>query len=503
MVRSSLALAALVASTLANSAQGWQRRSKWHPKLKSFASYIHHFVYDVDKDGGISGVLEVEVEIKYQTNQLLAQELTHNEFLEKDDQEEEGDWGEETALIPLDDDAEVHAAENQVEHGFYVVLWDDRPEHWGAIEHRWTDRMTCAERFQNATAAIRVDLDHTTKGSIRYEVREKERPRYFHMALTACLLPGVPKYLRFHMHATNPQHSIEKEFSMDRMGTLWLQLAAFLGFFILAAILSYSAVHQFGEDALKTRPLLVVLLVSILCGALGGLFYFADAVNFCINGIGFRPLAIIGAVCVCLAKVGLALLQLFVARGTDFLSDPAEVSRAFFVHFMAVVYLAVSIGAEVYSRYFQHSSRSNTLYLYASWPGFIVATLNCLLLADILRSSWDLFKRPDIQNSPVVKAFFTRTTIAAVLYFMTLPLMIIMANAMEPWNRRKYVDRAEVISRFVICAILAFVLWPSTVDDVMEQKLRKQRTDVELSDQYDFKNPGGGVALAPPRQIDG
>merc|ERR1712032_597685 len=78
-------------------------------------------------------------------------------------------------------------------------------------------------------------------------------------------------------------------------------------------------------------------------------------------------------------------------------------------------------------------------------------------------------KQPE--HSQAILRFYRATFIGAVLYFVTLPMMCILAVAMDPWNRKKVVSCTELASRFVATAILAWVLRPSRLDTMINARL--------------------------------
>merc|ERR1712129_82108 len=104
----------------------------------------------------------------------------------------------------------------------------------------------------------------------------------------------------------------------------------------------------------------------------------------------------------------------------------------------------------------------------------IVLIMNGLLFVAVVRSTWVLFQ--DSNLSRKVRAFFARTSAVALLYFLALPVMVLLAELFDPWVRSKFVQRAEVASRFVVCALLCYCLWPTQLDVVINAQLQKADT---------------------------
>merc|ERR1712029_1302361 len=64
-----------------------------------------------------------------------------------------------------------------------------------------------------------------------------------------------------------------------------------------------------------------------------------------------------------------------------------------------------------------------------------------------------------------------RTAICATLYFLALPVLVVVACNFAPWVRRKFVECIEIFSRFLVCGLLAYCLWPSRLDHIIDARL--------------------------------
>lgn len=346
--------------------------------------------------------------------------------------------------------------------------------------------MPCQERFENASDVFRAEMS-SGNFSIKVKILEKVRPRWWYFAFVSCegLVPGE---LEYRIHARNWLRGAQSEFSMDEMGSLKLHLATFLCFLGLLCIVSSQAVRRYGSGALRSRPLLLVLLSSMGFSAAGGLCLLISSIRYMRTGVEFRAFDVLGVFLSCLAKVQLSLLQLFLVRGRDCLRSPGDFVRRNFVRCGIVVFVLVSVGCEIQSSYLGDLDYSTTLHFYSSWPGFVVLTLNTLLFLDVCRSSQKMLKQNN--ESQNVRNFFVRTTAAAMLYFAVLPVMTILAHAFAPWVRKKFVDRAEVFSRLLVCSLLSYCLWPSRLDVLINARLEApemREAAVELTEQFAFQ----------------
>merc|ERR1719296_185842 len=285
---------------------------------------------------------------------------------------------------------------------------------------------------------------------------------------------------------------------MDEDGSIALDLFTWLGFLCMFVVVLGFAIKRFGHGALRMRPLLQSLLVAVALSSVGGLFMLIDSLTFARDGVGMREAAVIGATCECLAKVQLGLLQLFVSRGRDFLQSPREFTRRTVVQISVLIFILVAVVSEIYEQYYAHLDWSTTVYFYSSKPGAVVLLLNILLFIDVVRSTRQLFQKGDL--TPQLRQFYLRTAICAGLYFLALPVLVGVAFNLNAWLRRKWVERIEILSRFVVCGLLAYCLWPSRLDHIIDARLSAGAGEGKPSNLASLNEEEMGVSLQPVRE---
>merc|ERR1712187_466474 len=75
---------------------------------------------------------------------------------------------------------------------------------------------------------------------------------------------------------------------------------------------------------------------------------------------------------------------------------------------------------------------------------------------------------------------------ASSVFFLTLPLMTILALTLDPWVRAKYVARAEVASRLAATLILCYCLRPSNLEGMVNARVEQGLDTIgELRDDID------------------
>merc|ERR1719356_1667562 len=124
-----------------------------------------------------------------------------------------------------------------------------------------------------------------------------------------------------------------------------------------------------------------------------------------------------------------------------------------------VLLMTLSAGCEIRAHYF-HDMDTN-FYLYESWPGLLILTLNLGLLGASWLMTWDAYLS---ETSPAIRSYYCTVSLAAGVYFASLPVICVISGALSPWVVRKMVERTELCSRFIATVLLLVCLWPSRVD---------------------------------------
>lgn len=345
----------------------------------------------------------------------------------------------------------------------YLVVFDDEQDHWKQALDHW-QTMGCREMLQYASWAQNIsEFDDAFNRTV--SVHEETRPRFWYFAFAACGV-DIVEPVTYELHTENMLQNLQSEFGLDEKGALQLQLAAALLFVGLAFVLRQVARTATGAEALRSRPLLRMLVLSALCSAAGAVCLSLHLLVFMNNGYGLAPLEVLGQLWVSSAKALLTLLQLLTAKGWALFYAPEElVQRRLMMAILAGI-VFTSVACEIHAQYFH--DWSTAIYLYESWPGMIILLLNVILFAEAWRSMRETYQH---ETSEEVRVFYIMISSATFLYFLTLPLMCILATFVRPWVRAKYVSRTEVASRFIATVILSLCLKPSRLDAMVNARL--------------------------------
>eukprot|EP00913_Durusdinium_trenchii_P027783 g26052.t1 len=321
----------------------------------------------------------------------------------------------------------------------YLIVFDDEEAHGQLLDRREEFRMS-----ENITESI--------------------RPRFWYFTFAACgIKMEVPAF--FEIHAQNVLQGFESEFGMDQQGSLLLQVAAASGFMGLFLALRMGS-KATGSEALRSRPLLRILLISSGCSSIGACCFCMHWAVYASDGTGLLAMEVAGTGLVALAKALLAILQLMLAKGWALFYSPQQLLQRQAIVSAVLLIVVISILCELHEVLFHDWSAR--IYMYENWSGFTILVLNCLLFAEAWRSMRDTFV---LEGTEEIRRFYVFISFVSILYFLTLPLVCLLASLLSPWVRAKYVDRCEVGCRFLATLILGHLLRPSRMDAMLNARM--------------------------------
>lgn len=390
----------------------------------------------------------------------------------------------------------------ETQGNLYLLVFDDEEDHWQRARRHWNS-LTCEEMLHYASFAMPLSpLDREFNRTVY--VHESLRPRFWYFTFAGCGVSFVEP-VTYEIHTENILEGFQSEFGIDEKGGFQLQVVAAGVFICVGIVLRQVARRATGAEALRSRPLLRMLLMSTCCSAAGAICLTVHLSVYMVNGYGLIFCEVLGQAFICGAKALLTLLQLLTAKGWALFYAPEElVQRQLMICILGGIILT-SIACEIHADYFH--DWSTALYLYESWPGMVILLLNVVLFAEAWRSMRETYRH---ETSEEVRIFYVVISCSSLLYFLALPVICVLAAAFDPWVRAKYVNRAEVASRFVTTLLLAFCLRPTRLDAMVNARLEEglatvgePRDDIDMDEdeggrrwENDYKDGGAGYREA-------
>ncbi|CAK9016575.1 unnamed protein product [Durusdinium trenchii] len=370
----------------------------------------------------------------------------------------------------------------------YLIVFDDEEAHGQLVRHRF-GQLSCEEMVNSASWAQIIKLDRREEFRMSENITESIRPRFWYFTFAACgIKMEVPAF--FEIHAQNVLQGFESEFGMDQQGSLLLQVAAASGFMGLFLALRMGS-KATGSEALRSRPLLRILLISSGCSSIGACCFCMHWAVYASDGTGLLAMEVAGTGLVALAKALLAILQLMLAKGWALFYSPQQLLQRQAIVSAVLLIVVISILCELHEVLFHDWSAR--IYMYENWSGFTILVLNCLLFAEAWRSMRDTFV---LEGTEEIRRFYVFISFVSILYFLTLPLVCLLASLLSPWVRAKYVDRCEVGCRFLATLILGHLLRPSRMDAMLNARMEEPVETVgEPAEEGQIISAAGSVPL--------
>jgi hypothetical protein len=124
---------------------------------------------------------------------------------------------------------------------------------------------------------------------------------------------------------------------------------------------------------------------------------------------------------------------------------------------------------------------ASTLYFYESVPGIILLVLRTLVW---IWFGWCLKNTLALETLPEKRNFYILFGGACTLWFLLLPLFVIIATGMEPWYREKVITSMTSSLNALALSAFTYLLWPTRAADYFSIK----PTNALLSSDVDTSN---------------
>lgn len=359
----------------------------------------------------------------------------------------------------------------QTQGHMYLMVFDDEFEHWKTARAVWNS-ITCEERFHLANYVLKVSPRLTAapyRISRLIQVTEKVRPRFWYFAFVNCGAT-VLEPVSFELHARNVNRGFQAEFGIDMQQTVPLETCSAICF-ALVAFISCIMTRGTRVGTVRTRPLLFMLRMSALLSAAGCGWLTLHHTVYANDGMGLPAAGIFGDFCACMAKALLTALSLLVARGWALLHDPGTRFQRYGIVAVLIGIIAMTVGCEIHTVYFH--DQSTNFFIYESWPGIFIMVLNLSLFLVSWFMMWDTYHK---ESAEEVRAFYRLIFSACGIFFVSLPVMCLLAQMLDPWVRRKYIERIEIGSRFIATLLLLVCLRPSQLDSMIVARMATSKT---------------------------
>lgn len=292
-----------------------------------------------------------------------------------------------------------------------------------------------------------------------YSVRQTLLPRYWYLVLGACerdgnqFKKGRREFIEMDVTWLNPGTIFERQFSKDRHG-IYASLIAFTPIFTLMSLAYTFSVFML------IRAKCFHWIIRVFYGSL--LLYTASCwlelfhnIKYSYDGYGIPFFDVLSTSFRIIAELAFMMLLYLIASGWTVTQPYLRHMKQLLCIFVALLVLYVSMFA--WSQVSLAIYITTTDYVYETLPGVVLGVLRIPALGFFIYALKTTYKKEVSQ----VKLWFYRIFSAYSLWFLVLPLLIIIAFLLKPAERAKWIEGLSRAIEFISYFFMMILLWYS------------------------------------------
>ncbi|KYQ89365.1 hypothetical protein DLAC_10028 [Tieghemostelium lacteum] len=342
---------------------------------------------------------------------------------------------------------------NKTAGGESLWLYSDKDSNWGQLYNSLSGKnndLTCFDK--RAFASYRIDHGGLENGDFKILPFTQNRDRYWYISFGNCNGQGINLY--YEIEITNDGDRFDSVISADQQSIPQAHIFFVLYFFVLlvGCVISVIKLKRDGLESKVFAVLSIVLAVKLISLFL----YLANWNAVIVHGFSVRGLEF-GGQFVNLVSVSLwIMLLLLISQGwTISVYYGSVINKAI----TAVVVLALTAGSWAIYTMFAYYSRSYMLYVYF-WdtiPGYILLAFFITIMVYFLAC---LHRSYNKNNDDLKKRFFILFGIIFTCWFISLPIVVVVAHFMDSWYRYKVIACLNLVIDALWYLALIVVFFP-------------------------------------------
>ncbi|KAF2074383.1 hypothetical protein CYY_004317 [Polysphondylium violaceum] len=340
-----------------------------------------------------------------------------------------------------------------------LLLYSDRAGNWGGIKKN--ESLSCSEKKLYASYTFYNNFNQ----DIVYNITQ-QRNRWWYFVFVNCQESSI-SIPSFEIKMTNNGDRFDREISADQQSIPQAQVFFILFFSILlaACITSVVLLSKRGLETKIVKQLIGVISLKVF-GLLLFLVNWGHIIKF---GYELRYLAYFGNLVSIVSSTLFIMLLLLVSQGyTISIYYGSLINKAA----TAVIVVGFTAGCwGIFTLvYYYYSSSSNTyIFYYDTIPGYV---LLAIYLVIGLFFGVCCFRTHRKQNDMSKRRFFIMFACVFICWFVSLPVVVIVAHFMDPWVRYKVITILNLIIDAIFFVALTIIFRP-TKTNLLVQILNK------------------------------
>ena len=313
--------------------------------------------------------------------------------------------------------------------------------------------LTCIQKRDRSKVHYTIETLVAVQNTFQYTVTGVI-PRWWYIAVSHCETVGVEAPIGiayYSIHFTNRTGYWSYEFSKDVQGIAEMSIFFLCLYWLLLGSLAWIKQHAKSKGLQYT--VIKYLFVSVLIDFVALLFNMAHYLKFANDGVGVPGLEHAYFFFDFVSNLVLLYVVLAICKGwaisTNFLPD------------RRVTYMVIGVLLLLYIALFIWQQKildpASVLYVYETPPGWAIVGVRCALT---LWGAWCVVHTYRLESEKRRRQFYIVWGILAVLWLVSLPIIVGIATVLETWLRRRVVFGLLNSVTAAIYLILAYLFRP-------------------------------------------
>eukprot|EP01132_Coremiostelium_polycephalum_P004083 gene4083-5111_t len=303
-------------------------------------------------------------------------------------------------------------------------------------------------------------------------IKDKQRPHFWYVVAANC---NGTIDINYKLTMKNQGGLWKAQFSYDEQGLEALYLVYFWVFLILVGISVYNA-----WSLIKTRsfhPIVKILMIAVLLEFFSCFILLIHYGIYSHDGVGAKGLRGFGELLDLGAQIALILLLIFISKGWAISRVTIDEKKIIFgvVGGLSILYLIMFIW------YQAGLDPASSVYMYDTVPGILLLIARSLAMIWFMWCAYNTYME---EQHPAKRQFFLYFGVSFVFWFLSLPLISIIAAGVEPWVRQKTVLAIYVTFNALALYIISFLLSPSRASDFFTISGRVDNAGTQSYEQF-------------------
>ncbi|KAG7401594.1 hypothetical protein PHYBOEH_000126 [Phytophthora boehmeriae] len=362
-------------------------------------------------------------------------------------------------------------------NGLQVAIYDDEALFWNYVMTDSSCDCNCKVSRRHTKSVFNVTATNShqvTPFSFNVDIHEHLRPRFWYVALARCV-PGGDTYKpsfagitesnfrKYYFSSWYKIHMTQgdgNELPVQQQGlpAIYAVMTALSGAAAAAQIVAARGMKNSESFHPIMKLLTMVVLFFFLCNALLFLHFSTHQVN----GVGVPFFKYTAKITEVFVRVGTLLLAMLIAKGWTISSVAldGQIQLSCIVLVILALYLSMAMS------YLVWLDPASTLYIYDSWPGLGICVLQLCVLGWFVNT---ILETRSLEKASVKRHFFLRICGLFSVFFVAMPIIVLIASFLSPWVREKTVDAMTASVDCTVYLTLIYMLWPSRAPRYFER----------------------------------